>query len=104
MRRSLLRSTVHATENPPILDIVKVHDPPRRGSLHPRFLVEATMDAIQPVRHVTVLRQIHQQFTRRVVDLAAGDVVVAARHLKVPAQTLVKDLRGFEGGKIDKVA
>lgn len=62
------------------------------------------MDAIQSVAQVTVLRQIHQQFTRRVVDLAAGDVSAAARVLKVPAQTLVKDLRGFEGRQIDKVA
>ena len=62
------------------------------------------MDPIQSVTQHSMLRQIHQQFTRRVVELAAGDMTVAARVLKVPAQTLVKDLRGFEGSKIDKVA
>ena len=62
------------------------------------------MDPINAVPQLSVLRQIHQQFTRRVVDLAAGDVAVAARVLKMPAQALVKDLRGYEGNTIDKVA
>ena len=62
------------------------------------------MDPIQSVSQHSMLRQIHQRFTRRVVELAAGDVAAAARVLKVPAQTLAKDLRGFEGTKIDKVA
>lgn len=62
------------------------------------------MDPINAVPQLSVLRQIHQQFTRRVVDLAAGDVAVAARVLKMPAQALVKDLRGYEGSTIDKVA
>lgn len=62
------------------------------------------MDPITAVPQLSVLRQIHQQFTRRVVDLAAGDVAVAARVLKMPAQALVKDLRGYEGNTIDKVA
>ena len=62
------------------------------------------MDPINAVPQLSVLRQIHQQFTRRVVDLAAGDVAAAARVLKMPAQALVKDLRGYEGNTIDKVA